>query len=543
MSNESGRSPLITHHSSLITPKALHQLLDQGTTLALIDVREHGEYNTAHIPGSSSVPRRQLEERIGRLVPFRGARVVVCDDDGRRAELAARTLGRIGYADVAVLEGGLNAWASDGLPTEWGMNVPSKDFGERVEVRYHVPTIDARELNRRVGRGDDLVILDTRTPEEYRRACIPGGRSVPGAELALRVSDIVRERPDATVVVNCAGRTRSIIGARILQRMGLPNVVSLKNGTSGWVLAGLELERGADRVELPDPSPEGRERAEAFARQIAAEDGVELLSIESLRALLARADAETVYTIDVRTEEEFANGHIPGFWSFPGGQAVQRADDVVAVRNGQVVFACDGTARAAIAASWYRQMGFPHVYAVEGGTIAWQEAGLPLETGPAEAEVFGLAGAAQTVQTVSAEALRDALAAERPPTVLFAGTSRAFAAGHVPGARWLSRSWLELRVDQLVSDPAAPIVVTDEDGPGALLAAATLTELGYLDAAALQGGMDAWHAAGLPVEQGLSGVMEPPEDVVPAGPERSHADMINYLRWETDLGHKYEQPS
>src|SRR5512145_2419353 len=229
-----------------ISAAALAQELDSRSPLALIDVREHGEYNLAHIPGASALPRRQLEARIGRLVPFRGAEVVVCDDTGRRAALAARTLERMGYSRVAVLEGGVNRWASQNLPTEWGMNVPSKDFGEKVEVQHHVPTIDADELARRQLRGDDLVIIDTRTPEEYRRFCIPGGRSVPGGELALRIHDLRRERPNATVVVNCAGRTRSIIGARLLQRMAVPGTVSLRNGTSGWLLAGMELEQGAD---------------------------------------------------------------------------------------------------------------------------------------------------------------------------------------------------------------------------------------------------------------------------------------------------------
>ena len=122
-----------------ITAAALATLLDEGSTLALIDVREHGEYNLAHIAGSSSVPRRQLESRIGRLVPYRGVPVVVCDDNGRRAALAAATLERMGYRQVSVLEGGVNRWASEDLPTEWGMNVPSKDFGEKVEVVNHVP--------------------------------------------------------------------------------------------------------------------------------------------------------------------------------------------------------------------------------------------------------------------------------------------------------------------------------------------------------------------------------------------------------------------
>ena len=395
-----------------IAAATLAHLLDTGSTLALIDVREPGEYNLAHIAGASSVPRRQLETRAGRLIPFRGVQVVVCDDTGRRAALAAATLERMGYRRVAVLDGGINRWASDNRPTEWGMNVPSKDFGERVEVEHHVPTIDADELARRQRRGDDLLIIDTRTPEEYRRFCIPGGRSVPGGEVALRIHDLLRERPRATVVVNCAGRTRSIIGARVLQRMKLPNVVSLRNGTSGWLLAGRELERGGDRVQLPAPSPEGRAAAEAFAAQLATEDGVRMLGVDELTALMARAADETVYLVDVRTREEYEAGHVPGFWWFPGGQSVQRADDLVAVRHGSVVFCCDGTVRASVTASWYRQMGFDEVYAVEGGTAAWAAHGLSLETGLAEPSPFGLDTARSQVSLLSPQALQASAAVD-----------------------------------------------------------------------------------------------------------------------------------
>ena len=522
-----------------IAPATLAHLLDTDAALALIDVREHGEYNQAHIPGSTSVPRRQLESRMGRLVPFRGVQVVLCDDNGRRAALAAQTLERMGYTRVAVLEGGVNRWASLEKPTEWGMNVPSKDFGEKMEVQHHVPTIDADELARRQRRGDPLLIVDTRTPEEYRRFCIPGGRSAPGGELALRIHDLVREHPGATVVVNCAGRTRSIIGARVLQRMALPNVLSLKNGTSGWLLAGLELERGADRVDLPAPSPEGRAKAEAFAARVAAEDGVRMLDVGSLEALMARAAAETVYLVDVRTREEYAASHIPGFAWFPGGQAVQRADDTVAVKTGIVIFCCDGTARAAVTASWYRQMGFPNVYAVAGGTTAWKAAGKSLAAGTDEPVEPLVAAARERVRQVAPSALAALLASSRPPVVLNVETSDRFAAGHVPGARWLSRSWLELRLAELAADKNAPLVVTDEDGHDAVLAAATIGDLGYKDVAALAGGMEAWRKEGRPVEQGLTGVMRPPDDVVPAGPDRGYADMINYLRWEEKLGHKY----
>src|SRR3954463_582138 len=169
-----------------IAPVSLQHLLDSGSMLALLDVREPGEYNSAHIPGAAPLPRRLIEFRIERLVPHRDVQIVVCDDTGQRARLAARMLERIGYSRAAVLDGGINRWASESRPTEWGINVPSKDFGEMVEVREHVPTVEAAELNRWIQRGDDLVILDTRTPEEFRRFCIPGGQNVPNGELPYR---------------------------------------------------------------------------------------------------------------------------------------------------------------------------------------------------------------------------------------------------------------------------------------------------------------------------------------------------------------------
>ena len=219
---------------------------DDSTPFALVDVREPGEYNASHIPGSSLIPRRMLEFDLPAAVPHPATLTVLCDDDGRRVARAVATAEAMGYANIAWLEGGANRWMSLDYPTEWGVNVPSKDFGEKMEVVHRVPEIDAIELRSRMERGYKMVILDTRTPEEYRRFCIPGGRSMPGGELALRITDVTADLdPDATVVVNCAGRTRSIIGTRVLQRMGLEReVVGLKNGTSGWALAGYELGIG-----------------------------------------------------------------------------------------------------------------------------------------------------------------------------------------------------------------------------------------------------------------------------------------------------------
>ncbi len=515
----------------------LADMFDGAEPFALIDVREVGEYNASHITGASLIPRRELEFRIAASVPQTGTRVVLCDDDGRRAALAARTLRRLGYANASALDGGMNRWASERRPTEWGVNVPSKDFGEMVQVRHHVPEIDSAELRRRMDRGDELVILDTRTPEEYARNCIPGGRSVPNGELGLRFADILADAPDdATVVINCAGRTRSIIGTRLLQRMGVENVVGLENGTAGWVLAGYELERGADRLDLPQPTREGRAAAERFADDIAAEDGVRYIGVGELDALFERAESESVYFVDVRSAEEHEAGRIPRFVWFPGGQAVQRADELAVVKNAPIVFACDGRARAALTASWYRQMGFGEVYALRGGTQAWLDAGRALERG-ALAPPTALGGDATPARSLSAADLANAL---DDVALVHVGLSAEFAQAHIPTASWVPRGWLEFRIADAAPDKSAPVAAICADGGAqAALAAATLTEMGYANAAYLEGGMEAWIASGGAVEQGLSGVMSPPNDTLASGAERSFADMVNYLRWEEELGRKY----
>ena len=534
--------------STPITPAQLQELFEGAAPFALIDVREPGEYNASHIPGSSLIPRRMLEFDLPAAVPHPGTLVALCDDDGRRVARAVDTVERMGYSNVAWLEGGVNRWMSLDHPTEWGVNVPSKDFGEKMEVVHHVPEIDAMELRARMERGDKMVILDTRTPEEYRRFCIPGGQSLPGGELALRITDITADLdPDTTVVVNCAGRTRSIIGTRVLQRMGLDReVVGLKNGTSGWVLAGYDLESGADRDRLPEVTEAGLSAAEEYAARCASEDGVRFIDVDGLEELVNRSQRESVYFIDVRTADEYDQGRIQGFRWFPGGQCVQRSDDVAVVKNAPVVFCCDGRVRATLAASWYRQLGYEEVYALDGGTAAWAAAGRPLESGLSVGAAFDgsisgagepelLAEARRSVPVVNAKALHE----DDSAVALFVDTSRDFARGHVPGARWAPRGWLEWQVADYAPSTSARVVVTCSDGRQSLLAAATLMELGYSDVAALEGGMTAWSAANLPVEEGLSGVIRTPGDIVFSGPDRSYADMQHYLRWETELGFKY----
>jgi rhodanese-related sulfurtransferase len=519
-----------------ISPTELASLMRSDTPHAVLDLRERGAYERGHIFRATSLPRRLLEFRLPRLVTaWPTTPVVIYDDDGGRlAELARPALADMGYADVRVLSGGLDGWRAAGRPIVEGVNVPSKVFGERVLHEMKTPQMSPQELQARMQQGADLVIVDARTPEEYARGCVPGAVSVPGGELVLRIGELV-QRPDSTIVVHCGGRTRSFIGAESLRRMGLPNpVVALENGTMGWELAGLRLERGASRW-APPASARSRAGATLAAKRIAAADEIRFVSPDDLGRLRERHPQENVFILDVRTSEEYAAGHVAGAVWAPGGQAVQATDDYVAVRAGSIVLVCDGLVRAVLTASWLKRMGFPGIAVLAGGLPAWEQAGGAIERGHPAIVPFGYEAAGATVATVAPGALGEA-------TILSVDQSDAYQRAHVPGAGWLCRSRLELRIGDLVPDNSGPLIVTCADGVHSTLAAVTLSRLGYTRVSVLDGGTRAWIAAGLPAESGPTRMLDEPDDVVLKPYDKGRQAMEVYLRWEEALDSEGRSP-
>ena len=515
-------------------------LAEAGKSYALLDIREPGEYSAGHIPNATSLPRREIEFRIGHLVPVRKTPIIIAGGTDLRASLAAQTIEAIGYQRVFQLKEGFPGWAQAGHPVATGVNVPSKRFGEGIHLKCGVPEIDPRELHLRMTRGEPIRVLDARTPEEYGRFCIPGGVNVPGGDLVLWAGDLKKE-PSGLIVVNCAGRTRSIIGTQTLRLLGLDNVAALKNGTMGWVLSGLELEQRPSRATA-GPSEVGRRFAEEQAERIARSESLPSLAVSELRRLMDQRRRRTLYLIDVRSAEEYVSGHIPGFQSVPGGQAIQRADDYIAVRQSTIVFACDQSARATMAAYWYRALGFDDVYFVRGGIEAWRESRLETETGEPAKPVAGLGRARAAARFITARELTTQLSGRNPPVVLDVGTSREHGRGHIPGALWLSRGWLEEKLPRAVSDRQQQVVVTCPRGDHATLAGATLREIGYRNVFVLEDGVAGWAQRGLAMETGLTRMLSEPNDVVlSASVTGDREAMRRYLEWEIELGRKHEK--
>ncbi|MBN8904230.1 MAG: hypothetical protein J0H57_24690, partial [Rhodospirillales bacterium] len=302
-----------------IDAPTLHGWIGDGAELALLDAREDGEFGTGHLFWAVPCGLARREIRARALLPRLSVRVC-CVDDGRGlAERLAEWLESVGYTDVSVLRGGTKAWAAAGYVLFTGVNVPSKAFGEWVEHHYGTESVDAPELKAWIDSGRDMVVLDSRTQEEFTRMSIPTGISVPGGELVYRIGDLVPD-PKTLVVVNCAGRTRSIMGAESLRRAGIPNkVVALRNGTMGWELAGLRCERG--RTErfapgTPKSAKQALERAQAFAEQ----SGVGVIGPLDLdrfeedpdRTLYVLDSGDGSVIVDLARSIDFRDGHIPG---------------------------------------------------------------------------------------------------------------------------------------------------------------------------------------------------------------------------------------
>jgi len=344
-----------------VTPSQVRGMLLLRDEIALLDVRHEAIFATGHPLFAANMAADRIALEAEARLPRKDVPVVVYDAGEGLAAQAADRLAALGYTDVRQLDGGLQGWQSAGYELFQDVNSYAKAFGELVESRRHTPSLAAEDVAALIANNANIAVLDVRRFDEYATMNIPGSVSVPGAELVLRAGRAAPD-PDTTIIVNCAGRTRSIIGTQSLINAGVANkVVALRNGTIGWTLAKQGLEHGADRrgeIGL-------FEGARTKACDVAYRAGVRHLVAEEAMALQAQTD-RTLYRFDVRDAEEYAAGHIPGFRHYPGGQLVQEIDMAAPVRGARILLTDNMAVRADMTASWLAQMGW-ETYVLDGG--------------------------------------------------------------------------------------------------------------------------------------------------------------------------------
>ena len=497
-----------------------------GREIALLDVREEHVHAQAHPLFAAHFSYSRIELDAWTRLPRRDVPIVLLDGGEGLALAAGVRLRKLGHVDVALLEGGIEGWRSAGGELFRDVNVPSKAFGELVEAQRHTPSLPAREVQALIDGKGDFVILDARRYAEYQTMSIPGSVSVPGAELVLRARELAPD-PATLVIVNCAGRTRSIIGAQSLVNAGLPNpVAALRNGTIGWTLAGQALEHGQSRRHPPSTEA-GRAQAASAARAVADKAGVRRISADALPVLFAES-GRTTYCFDVRTPEEYGDGSLTGFRPAPGGQLVQETEQFAPVRGARFVLADSDGVRANMTASWLSQMNH-EVYVLDG---------LPEDAFSTPVTWRAQAPKPPEANEVDARTLRRWLVQDGASTmVLDFGSGANYSKRHISGAWFALRS----RLAQVLAALPAGVeryVLTSEDSQLARFVAADLAGLTVLPVYVLTGGTAAWLRAGFTLESSPVLLASPLIDRYRRpyeGTDNQQAAMQAYLDWEFGL--------
>lgn len=517
--------------------QSVRQALLDKREIAFLDVREEDPHAQSHPLFAANFPLSRIELDAFSKLPRRDVMIVTLDEgdvpvDESDAMLAAERLVNLGYTNVSVFGGGVRAWAAAGGELFIDVNVPSKSFGELVESRQHTPSLSAQEVKALIDEKADVVLVDVRPFNEFNTMSIPTAINCPGAELVLRIAELA-PRPETRVIVNCAGRTRSIIGTQSLINAGVPNKVSaLRNGTIGWTLAEQVLDKGQTR-RFTEVSQTTVQSSASRARAVADRAGVKRATLKDVQAWHTQSE-RTTYFFDTRNPEEYVAGHLSGFRSTPGGQLVQETEMVAPVRGARLVLADTEGVRANMTASWLAQMAWD-VYVLDGTQPHDFN-----ETGPWQAAL----PQRPEVPTISAAHLASLLkesASKQDTMVIDFSRYVQYVQGHIPDARYVLRSQLKQAFAQLPI--AARIVLTCPDGVMSSFAYDSVLEalsglVSHTQVFVLEGGVQAWHNAGLALEKGPTHMVSPPIDRYKRpyeGTDNAREAMQGYLDWEFGL--------
>ena len=499
---------------------------------AFVDVREAGEFGEGQALFSINIPYSRLELEFQRRQIRQAIPITLIDGGNGIAEKAAQQLQDQHFSDISIVDGGIRAWEQAGFNLFKGVHVPSKAFGELVEIENGTPHISAQQLQELKQGDEEFVILDGRTPEEYRKMTIPGARCCPNAELGHRLSQIVADS-STKIVVNCAGRTRSIIGAQSLIHMGFENpIVALENGTQGWQLAGLDLEFGTGPEPFSNFSNAQIELSRKRGARLRKSFDIPTIQLSDLKQWLSDKE-RTTYLLDVRTVEEFNDGHFKPAIHAPGGQLVQATDNWITVRGARTVLVDDTGLRSSATAMWLRQMGHDvYVCALDENKIeadAWI-GGATASGGDEETNVFRIPNSLPEVSAKELGKLQnDAI------QIIDLRSSMDFRECHLEGAMWSIRP----KISQCNVDMSKDILLISETKSIAELAAIDLLSLGAQKICTSHSGPSQWKQAGLTV---TSTENNPPDEdaidylfFVHDRHKGNLAAAQAYLDWETGL--------
>ena len=346
---------------NFVEAKTVKNWVSDDKEIAFIDVRELAQHTAGHPLFSISIPLSEFEINVENLVPNKKVRMVLFDNNNGISEITYRLAKNLKYTNIFILKNGVDGWVKSKFHLFDGINVPSKSFGELVEKKFKTPSITALQLSKKQKEKKDIIILDGRPFDEYNKMSIPGSVCCPNAEIPYRIFELIK-RSNTEIIINCAGRTRSIIGTQALINFGIKNkVYALENGTQGWFLANLKLDHG--KIKFLDKTPKN-EKINKLRSKIVnlLENKVEIIDFNQAQKLINDKNIST-YVFDVRTSSN-QKKELSKIRNVPGGQLIQATDKYIGVLKSHVIVFDDGDlVRAGMTALWLKKMNY-HCYVV-----------------------------------------------------------------------------------------------------------------------------------------------------------------------------------
>lgn len=226
-----------------ISAEELEKLRTSGEVLYAVDVRLPGEFYAGHVPGSFSLPAGQVALAHENFIAVRHALIVVLADDEVRPVWAAALCQRLGFGRVAVLQGGIDAWARRGGILEKGE--PARMVHGLEKARTHVSAVKALGLRELIEHKKGIVILDVRGSGEFGFGHIPAARWLSRGKLELEIEKVLPAKKKPVITV-CDSGVRSLLAAATLKSLGYLNVEYLERGLGAWQKEGLPLADGLE---------------------------------------------------------------------------------------------------------------------------------------------------------------------------------------------------------------------------------------------------------------------------------------------------------
>ena len=482
----------------------------------ILDVREVTEVEAdGYIEGSFNIPVREVLSNLDKLPGLDEAIVVTCAS-GHRGSMVMSALKLLGYTNVRNLGGGVNAWKKAELPVVTGSmpEAPASISTAIIEDQAlfdmlngflsNLPegfyAVKADKLAEELAGTDLPAIIDVRSKGEWDKdGNIEGSINIPFSDFFNSLDQIPADK-DARIVVLCASGHRGGITMMALRLMGYTDVINLNGGLNGWKAAGMPV------VGLvPDMA--------TFLTTLPTDAGYFSIKADKLNEMMVE---NPPFIVDVREASELeSNGFIAGSINIPIRDLLKNLDKLPA-KDQKIVVTCASGHRGSLGMMALRMLGYTDVVNINGGINAWVKAEFPLETGAPAAPVAGAAPEVDASHLATLDAylsnLPEGFGAIKSPdfnTELVAGTVPFIldvrskeewdANGHIDGAINVPVVEVPANLAQLPADKAAPIMVICASGHRGAMTKMYLEFLGYTSVRNLNGGMNGWIAAELPV--------------------------------------------